>query len=451
MPTLVDYFEATTQASALRLTNAETALETARTVRDQATQDHAAASAAHAAAVAALATAGAGIGEHGTWPDADALGGTLRTALIAERAASTEVREKSYRLSIAESAVERHEGLVASARAENLEHERQLEAARADHAEVEQWRALANSAPFDDPVAFANSVRNSDGYVAARAWLGDQIPDALIDRGLARGSEALEVTERATRVADAYADAFDSVVGAPAPERRSFDRRRAAIADYVRQSEERIATATSIVAEIPNGKGVSAAQHAEITDPATLADRVTSLNLLSQLATRQGDIHEFDALFERFRAITLADPSTADGDVDSEARASTETAMGTTRADLVTAFDAAEGAIDAEDIDRVLEWETAVPDDVWRRLAWFHQASADLNTISGVGDQLFADYDAAENALVAALEAADASVEITDRMSAPAAAAVAEFMAISSTETIRRVGLVRGEEDDDRS
>ncbi len=451
MPTLVDHYQTRLLAATQAVTDAQAALDAARTDRDQASVDLDDATTAYAATVADLAAAGAGIGEDGTWPDAESQSGALEAALVAERVAATDVRAASYAKHKAEDEVTRHEELLDDARAVELDVSDRLAAAQVDHTEVEQWRALIAVEPFDDPAALADTVRAADVFVDARAWLGDQIPDALIDRGLARGSAALAVTARAESIVEAYHDAFDSVDGSPAAEWRTFRRNRAAIEDYVGAAEQRLATATALLTEIPNGKGVSSAQHDEIVDPAKLVDRTTSLGLIAIVDERQADIDDFDALVERIRAATLADPAVDDGDVDADALAAAETDQGTTRADLVTAFDDAEGDVAAEDIDRVLEWGTAVPGDVWTRLAWFHRATTDLNTVAGASTQLLQDYDAAETALVAAIEAAAAVTDVSDRMEDGAAAADHELAAIGGTQSMRRDGMVRGEPDDDRS
>jgi trimeric autotransporter adhesin len=318
-------------------------------------------------------------------------------------------------------------------------------------------KALLTSAPLSTIVADAAAVlagtafvdpANKFKFTDAQNRLQGDLPAALIAEAAQRMNDEIARSAahsgeylQAQQMLEAKWTADGGVTGAVTALQSAFNRADAAFTNFVTTANDQFQRAKNALAQAadPTVSPLTAAQKAGINNAAAVAAATTAAaaektvdDAVAALAQKQ---EALDA------AILTARSNDADPNTDAGVAAAT-----TARDTAKTALTTAQAAYTATLQGQMTSWEALVPDGEWQLLAAYEQAIITLNLLQNPGPTALLNVlNAAEQALVTGLLAADKSVRTTAALQS----AATKQSAIASWETTasdtRRFSALRGD------
>ena len=300
---------------------------------------------------------------------------------------------------------------------------------------------LAGTA-FVDP---ANKFKFTD----AQTRLQSDLPKALITEAehrlgdeIARANSSCgEYTQAQTEVEAKWTSDL-GVSGAVLTLQNAFNRAAAQFTGYVVHASDRFQQATAALTGVadPTNSPLTPAQKTSINDATTVANANAVVAAEQALDDAVDNLAQKQAILDqKVRAAEEADPN-ADPTIDP----AVVTATGdrdTAKAQMATAQTAY-----ATVQSGMISWEVLVPDSEWQLLWSFEQAQQTLNWLGNPDPAtLQSGMDAAEQALVKALLAADKSAHTLIELKADATRQLAIASYEASAAEARRFGALRGD------
>lgn len=383
--------------------------------------------------------------------DTETFEGQLRDVLVADARIRVQLRLGDERVAAGEARIALLTGLVGTAATAVAAGEGEVKRAAGRQAEGSALRAALASPPLDRVVVGA-TVASGSPTTLARARLAALLPEPLLERALARATEADTVRRSAlahdragaTRVAAVgAADALLSQADAEvAVAERAFVAAAEALAGYVHTAGADLTAATTALPTVTALPDLSAAQQAALHPAPATAE--AALQVEADLATAV----EGRDTAQRVVDDAVLDAVLADPDADPFAEQAVRDAVAARDADAVQGpLSATRAAYDAAARDALDAWEVEVPPTLWQGTLDFAAASRTLAVLADQAerDALVGTLDAAQDTLAAALDVRDGQVRAALAVALTVTARAGAAAAATATATDRTHHYLRGD------